>query len=82
MRKTLRSSYKKSRERYQRRSPKYYTKEDIFISRMASILMVPRHRIISIFSQRAKTTIRLNGLKGNPKEIYNEKKSKKQLQKI
>ena len=70
MRKTLRSSYKKSRERYQRRSPKYYTKEDIFISRMASILMVPRHRIISMFSQRAKTTIRLNGLKGNPKETY------------
>jgi len=70
MRKKVRSSYKKSRKKDQRRSPKYYTKEDIFISRMASILMVPRHRIISIFSQRAKTTIRLNGLKGTPKETY------------
>ena len=76
MRKTLRSSYKRSRKAVIRRSPKYYTKEDIFISRMASILMVPRHRIISIFSQRAKTTIRLNGLKGNPKETYKLLKSR------
>ena len=76
MRSTQRGHYKKSRGTVTQRPRKYYTKDDIFISRIASILMVPRNRIVSIFSQRAKTTIRLNGLKGNPKETYRLLKSR------
>jgi 16S rRNA (cytosine1407-C5)-methyltransferase len=60
------SSYKKEAD-----APKYYTKEDIFVSRMASILRIPKGKVVPLFSQRTRTTIRLNSLKGNPKDTYN-----------
>jgi 16S rRNA (cytosine1407-C5)-methyltransferase len=46
----------------------FFTKENLFISRIASILMVPKPRVVGIFSSRAITTIRLNPLKGNVEE--------------
>ncbi|MDX9738828.1 MAG: RsmB/NOP family class I SAM-dependent RNA methyltransferase [Candidatus Dojkabacteria bacterium] len=49
---------------------RYYTKEDIFISRMASILRVSKAQIVPIFSQRARTTIRLNSLKARPQDTF------------
>ena len=64
----LRKNYKKPRHKSQER--KFYTKEDIFLSRMASILQMPKGEVKHLFFQRARTTIRLNNLKGNPKEIY------------
>lgn len=51
------------------RGNKYYTKFDIFISRMASILRLPHGVIRNIFSERTISTIRLNGLAGEPKKI-------------
>ncbi len=69
MKKKKRSNYKRSRDRFNRNTPvKYYTKDDVFYSRIASILMVPRGKIKNIFSERAITTIRLNSLKGNNEE--------------
>lgn len=66
MRKKPRSNYKRSRDKFNRNVPvKYYTKDDVFYSRMASILIVPRGKVRDIFSKRAITTIRLNSLKGN-----------------
>jgi 16S rRNA (cytosine1407-C5)-methyltransferase len=64
----LRKNYKKPRNKSQQR--KYYTKEDIFLSRMASILQISKGEVKHLFFQRARTTIRLNNLKGAPKEIY------------
>ncbi len=64
----LRKNYKKPRNKSQQR--KYYTKEDIFLSRMASILQISKGEVKHLFFQRARTTIRLNNLKGQPKEIY------------
>jgi 16S rRNA (cytosine1407-C5)-methyltransferase len=64
----LRKNYKKSRRKSQQR--KYYTKEDIFLSRMASILQMPKGEVKHLFFQRARTTIRLNNLKANPKHTY------------
>lgn len=64
----LRKNYKKPRNKSQQR--KYYTKEDIFLSRMASILQMPKGEVKHLFFQRARTTIRLNNLRGEPKEIY------------
>jgi NOL1/NOP2/sun family putative RNA methylase len=64
--KKKRTDYKKSRSKNsQKRTRKYYTKEDIFISRMASILLKPKSEIKALFSQRPITTIRLNPLKGD-----------------
>lgn len=48
---------------------KYYTKEDIFLSRMASILKLPIPVVRKIFKERATTTIRLNTLKRERREI-------------
>ncbi len=65
-----RSNYKQSRKTTFK--PKhFYTKEEAFISRMASILMFPTSRITPLFSQRAVTTIRLNSLKMDTKKIKN-----------
>jgi len=68
--KQKRTNYKKRRpskyfHKGDSKERKFYTKEDIFISRMASILMIPKSRVIPLFSQRAITTIRLNPLKGD-----------------
>ncbi|MDD3474547.1 MAG: RsmB/NOP family class I SAM-dependent RNA methyltransferase [Candidatus Dojkabacteria bacterium] len=68
MRKGVRKNYKKPR--HQTVDRKYYTKEDIFISRMASILRMPKGEVKHMFFQRARTTIRLNNLKGDTKKTY------------
>ena len=69
MKKKKRSNYKRSRDKFNRNIPeKYYTKDDFFYSRIASILMIPRGKVRSIFSERAITIIRLNSLKGNSEE--------------
>jgi 16S rRNA (cytosine1407-C5)-methyltransferase len=67
-RKGLRKNYKKPRSKAQQRN--YYSKADIFISRMASILLKPKGEVKHLFYQRARTTIRLNNLKDDPKKIY------------
>jgi 16S rRNA (cytosine1407-C5)-methyltransferase len=59
-------SYNKPKEKKE-----FYTKENIFVSRMASILLLPKAEIVPLFSQRAKTTIRLNPLKGDVKKTKN-----------
>ncbi|KUK67247.1 MAG: RNA methylase, NOL1/NOP2/sun family [candidate division WS6 bacterium 36_33] len=59
-------SYNKPKEKRE-----FYTKENIFVSRMASILLLPKSKIVPLFSQRAKTTIRLNPLKGDVKKTKN-----------
>ncbi|MCK9415265.1 MAG: RsmB/NOP family class I SAM-dependent RNA methyltransferase [Candidatus Dojkabacteria bacterium] len=64
----LRSNYKKNRNKSQEK--KYYTKEDIFLSRIASILQISKGEVKHLFFQRARTTIRLNNLVDNPKDIY------------
>lgn len=74
--KNKRSNYKKPRRsKYSYNKPKekreFYTKENIFVSRMASILLLPKSKIVPLFSQRAKTTIRLNPLKGDVKKTKN-----------
>jgi 16S rRNA (cytosine1407-C5)-methyltransferase len=64
----VRSNFKRSRD--QQGPAKFYTKDDIFISRMASILRMPKGKIKGMFSQRAVTTIRLNPLASNVNKIY------------
>jgi 16S rRNA (cytosine1407-C5)-methyltransferase len=68
MRKPLRSNFKKSRKPQAPTKKVFFTKENLFVSRIASILMIPKQKVIGIFSQRAITTIRLNPLKGNVEE--------------
>ena len=68
MKKGVRKNYK--RPRHQTTDRKYYTKEDIFISRMASILQMPKGEVKHMFFQRARTTIRLNNLKGDTLKTY------------
>jgi len=65
MLKSKRTNYKKPRKEPLNPKKTFFTKENLFISRMASILMVPKPKIMGIFSSRAITTIRLNPLKGN-----------------
>lgn len=48
---------------------KYYTKEDVFLSRMASILKVPKGIVHQMFSERTISAIRLNNLVARPSEI-------------
>jgi NOL1/NOP2/sun family putative RNA methylase len=85
-RKRTRSNYKKPRRfesNVQRDSDKYYTKDDIFISRMASIFKIPKGKVASIFSQRARTTIRINTLKNNEQDTVNRlNKREYELEKI
>lgn len=52
---------------------RFYTKEDIFISRMASILMLPKERIKPLFSQKVLPSISFNLF------LDNKTKSKKKL---
>jgi 16S rRNA (cytosine1407-C5)-methyltransferase len=70
MKKKKRTDFKLKREKFTNKSipEKFYTKEDVFVSRLASILMVPKSRVKGIFSQRAITTIRLNSLMGRTSE--------------
>jgi 16S rRNA (cytosine1407-C5)-methyltransferase len=67
--KRLRSNFHKKRKPDyvvpNQNQERFYTKEDIFISRIASILRVHKGDVRRIFSQRARTTIRLNPLKNN-----------------
>ncbi len=68
MRKPPRSNFKKSRKPQPESKKRFFTKEDLFASRIASILMIPKQKVVGIFSQRATTTIRLNPLKGDIEE--------------
>jgi 16S rRNA (cytosine1407-C5)-methyltransferase len=43
---------------------------DIFLSRIASILQKPKGEVKHLFYQRARTTIRLNNLRGDNKQTY------------
>lgn len=63
MKKNKRSTFKKS----QKNKKKYFTKLDVFLSRMASILRVPTGMAMDMFSERAATTIRLNNLIQEPR---------------
>ncbi len=69
--KKLRTNFKKKRFFNSNEKEDFFTKEGIFISRMASILMISKKNIMPLFSQRAKTTIRINSLKGDTKKTYN-----------
>lgn len=60
----LRTDYKRKRS-FIPQKREFHTKEEIFLSRMGSILLVPPGKVKSLFSQRAVTTIRLNPLKGD-----------------
>lgn len=68
MKKPLRTNFKKSRKPERNPKKTFFTKENLFVSRIASILMTPKSSIMGIFSQRAITTIRLNPLKGSTEE--------------
>jgi len=68
MKKRLRSNYKKRRN-YVPQKKEFHTKEGIFLSRMASILLVPPNKVKGLFSRRAITTIRINPLKGDVEKI-------------
>lgn len=63
----LRSNYKKSRT--PGKEDKFYTKEDIFLSRLASILQTSTGKVKGMFSERSVSTIRLNPLAGDPEKI-------------
>ncbi len=64
--KRTRNNYKKPRNPVHTKKEHYYTKDDIFFSRIASILRIPKNKVKDIFSQRSITTIRLNSLKEKP----------------
>ncbi len=82
MRKPTRSNYKQPRKAPVAHK-EFFTKENLFISRIASILMVPKPKVAGIFSSRAITTIRLNPLMGNVEETKKALEAKEyQLQAI
>ncbi len=66
VKKTHRKNFKKTRG--QTFDRKFYSKEDIFLSRMASIMKLSLGETKHIFYQRARTTIRLNPLMGSVKK--------------
>jgi 16S rRNA (cytosine1407-C5)-methyltransferase len=68
MRKPLRSNFKQSRRAPIHQKKTFFTKENLFVSRIASILLIPKTNVMNVFSQRAITTIRLNPLKGDVNE--------------
>jgi len=70
----LNKSKYKVRDQY--REQKFYTKNDIFLSRMASLLHVPKGTVNNMFSERAVTTIRINDLAGDPNTIIKILKQK------
>lgn len=47
----------------------FYTKEGIFLSRLASIMRIPQGKVREAFSYRAETIIRLNPLAGDTSRI-------------
>ncbi|HVX93164.1 MAG TPA: RsmB/NOP family class I SAM-dependent RNA methyltransferase [Candidatus Dojkabacteria bacterium] len=49
---------------------KYYSKLDVFLSRIASILKVSTGNVMKAFTERAVTTIRLNNLSNEPERTY------------
>ncbi|KKR05623.1 MAG: Ribosomal RNA small subunit methyltransferase B [candidate division WS6 bacterium GW2011_GWF2_39_15] len=71
MKRNKRSTYKQDLKNKQ----KYYTKLDIFLSRMASILKMPTGVVKGLFSERAITTIRLNNLLQKPDLTLNQLKT-------
>lgn len=68
MKKKVRSNFKQKRN-FRPEKREFHTKEEIFLSRIASILLLPPQKVRSIFSQRAVTTIRINPLKGDSGKI-------------
>lgn len=72
----LRTNFKKKRSFNPSDKGEFFTKEGIFISRIASILMMPKRDVVPLFSQRTRTTIRLNSLKGDTKKTLNSLISK------
>lgn len=65
---------KKTRTNYKQKRGKqdvqrFYTKEDIFMSRLASILKISKKDVRTHFSQRTVSTIRLNNLAADPASI-------------
>lgn len=48
---------------------RFYTKTDIFLSRMASIIKVPKGTVSAMFKERTVTAIRLNSLVDTPENI-------------
>ncbi|NLZ24214.1 RsmB/NOP family class I SAM-dependent RNA methyltransferase [Candidatus Dojkabacteria bacterium] len=67
-------NYKKSKSHRRDSTQRYYTKDDIFVSRMASILLMPKSKVVNIFNQKKITTLRINTLKTKPKEVLNSLK--------
>ena len=63
------SRKKRNRNRHSKGSQKFYTKEDIFLSRLASIMKVSPKQARSYFSQRIISVIRLNNLMEDPEKI-------------
>lgn len=63
----FRSNYKKSRS--EPIESKFFSKEEIFLSRLASILRMSKGDVRGAFSQRSVTTIRINPLADNPEKI-------------
>ncbi|MCC7290144.1 RsmB/NOP family class I SAM-dependent RNA methyltransferase [bacterium] len=57
---------KKSYKQRYKDKKKYYTKTDIFLTRMASILKVPNGVAHNLFNERTVTVIRLNSLIQSP----------------
>lgn len=57
-------------------SKQFFYKEDIFLSRMASVFKIPQQKVKVLFSERTVSTIRLNGLAADTTEIYNLLKKK------
>lgn len=66
--KRTRSNYKQKRGNF--KQDKFYTKEEIFLSRLASIMKISKQDVRKHFSQRTVSTIRLNNLAANPDVIY------------
>ncbi len=71
----LRTDYKRKRN-FTPQKRKFFTKENVFLSRMGSILLAPPGKIKSLFSQRTVTTIRINPLKGDPDRTVDILKNK------
>lgn len=64
------AKFKKGSKRKKKGAKKgFYTKKDLFLSRMASIMQVSPKMARSFFSQRAVSAIRLNNLASNPAKI-------------
>ncbi len=49
------------KDRYKKKAKKFFYKEDIFLSRMASVLKLPQNKVKELFYQKRLPTIILNG---------------------